>query len=169
MDPDKLLLIGKIFRPHGIRGEVRVSAYVDQQLHLQPGSRVIVEAPDQQPAEYSIETARSHKNGLLIGFAGVGDRSSAEAVSGASLFMPRSALPPAEPDTWYWCDLIGLAVYETGGGFLGRVESMIETGSNDVFVVRHGQNERLIPAIEQVVREINLEDGKMVVDLPEGL
>jgi len=169
MDPDKLLLIGKITRPHGIRGEVHVSAYVDQQLHLQPGSRVIVEAPDRQPVEYRIETARPHKNGLLIGFAGVGDRSSAEAVSGASLFMPRSALPPAEPDTWYWCDLIGLAVYETDGGFLGRVESMIETGSNDVFVVRQGENERLIPAIEQVVREIDLEDGKMVVDLPEGL
>ncbi|MFW6284384.1 MAG: ribosome maturation factor RimM [Desulfosalsimonas sp.] len=169
MDPDKLLLIGKITRPHGICGEVRVSAYVDQKRHLQPGSRVIVEAPDQQPAQYRIETARSHKNGLLIGFAGVGDRSSAEAVSGASLFMPRSDLPPAEPDTWYWCDLIGLAVYEADGGFVGRVESMIETGSNDVFVVRQGQNERLIPAIEQVVKEIDLEGGKITVDLPEGL
>jgi 16S rRNA processing protein RimM len=169
MDPDELLLIGKILGPHGIRGEVRVYAYVDQQTHLMPGAKVIVEPQGRQAAEYTIVTAQTYKNIVRIGFEGVCDRNSAEALADAHLFLPRASLPPTEPDTWYGCDLIGLAVYDARGEFLGRVESMIETGSNDVFVIRHRREERLVPALEQVVRNIDLAAGKMIVDLPEGL
>ena len=169
MGPDELLLIGKIVGPHGIRGEIRVYAYVDQQLHFRPGARIVVEAPGRKAAEYTIEAAQPYKNIVRIAFAGVGDRNTAEALVGANLFLTRAALPPTDPETWYWCDLIGLAVYDRQGQFLGRVESMIETGSNDVFVVRNGKAERLIPAIESVVREIDLAESRMIVDLPEGL
>jgi len=169
MDQQDLLLIGKILGPHGIRGEVRVYPYVDPQAHMCSGARVMVKAPGGGLSSYIIETSNFYKNIVRIGFQGICDRNSAQALAGAGILMPRAALPPAEPDTWYWCDLIGLGVYDICGNHLGCVDSLIETGSNDVFVVRSGQGEVLIPAIGQVVKEIDLKEGKIVVDLPEGL
>lgn len=169
MGPEELLLIGKILGPHGIRGELRVYPYVDPQAHMYPGARVMVKSPPGSLSSYIIETSKSYKNIVRIGFQGVCDRKSAEALADAGIFMPRAALPPAEPDTWYWCDLIGLGVYDIHGLYLGCVDSMIETGSNDVFVVCGRGGEVLIPAIEQVVKDIDLKEGKIVVDLPEGL
>lgn len=169
MDPEELLLIGKIVSLHGIRGELRVYPYVDQKSHLCPKARVILKFSGEKYCPYTIETAHAYKNIVRIRFQDVCDRNSAEALVGSGIYMPRADLPPAEPDTWYWCDLIGLAVYDIQGVYLGRVDAMIETGSNDVFVVRSKDDEILIPAIGQVVSEIDLKEGKIVVDLPEGL
>jgi len=70
---------------------------------------------------------------------------------------------------YYWFDLIGIKVYTTEEKYLGRIESIVETGSNDVYVVKHGEKEVLIPALESVVLDIDLEHKRMRVDLPEGL
>lgn len=169
MDPGRLLRIGKIVGAHGIKGEVRVYPYVDQQAHLCPGKEVLVEPPGQTASPCTIQKAQAYKRTVRIQFEGVNDRDAAEALAGAALWMPRSALPPVDADTWYWCDLIGLHVYDIDKGFLGRVEAMIETGSNDVFVVRKEEEERLVPAVEAVVRRIDLQAGQILVDLPEGL
>lgn len=169
MKPDELLLIGKITGAHGIKGEVRVYPYVDEQTHLRPGKEVLVEPPGQKASPYKLKKARVYKKMVRVGFETVEDRSQAEALAGSRLFLPRSELPPAEPYTWYWCDLIGLDVYDTEKGFIGRVETMIETGSNDVFVVKDQEGERLVPAIEDVVLNIDLEAGKILVEMPEGL
>ena len=85
------------------------------------------------------------------------------------LFIPQSELPELDEDTYYWVDLIGMKVYTTTDQFLGRIESILETGSNDVYVVKKHETEVLIPALESVVLEIDLEHNRMQVDLPEGL
>jgi 16S rRNA processing protein RimM len=76
-------------------------------------------------------------------------------------------LPPTAPDEFYWYQLIGLEVVNSEGERLGILEEIIETGSNDVYVVRRGEEEILIPAIEDVVREVDLQRRLMTVDLPE--
>jgi len=78
-------------------------------------------------------------------------------------------LPELGEDTHLWFDLIGMAVYTTEDKYLGRIESIIETGSNDVYVVQDHEKEVLIPALESVVVDIDLEHKRMRVDLPEGL
>ncbi len=88
---------------------------------------------------------------------------------GGELFIPQSELPELDEDTYYWFDLIGIEVYTKTEEFLGRIESIIETGSNDVYVVKKHKKEVLIPALESVVLEIDLEHKRMQVDLPEGL
>jgi 16S rRNA processing protein RimM len=76
-------------------------------------------------------------------------------------------LPPTESNEFYWYQLIGLEVVDTEGQKLGTLEEIIETGSNDVYVVRRGREEILVPAIEEVVREVDLQRRLMTVDLPE--
>lgn len=170
MNPGELLLVGKIVSAHGTYGEVKVYSYVDQQSLFSSGRAVLVEPPGKMAYTCTIEIARFvKKNSLCIGFEAVTDRSRAVELIGSRLFLSRSALPPLEPDTWYWCDLIGLDVYDSSEGFIGKVAAMIETGANDVLVVRNEKAERLVPAIEMVVRQIDPREGRILVDLPEGL
>jgi 16S rRNA processing protein RimM len=102
-------------------------------------------------------------------FKGIDNRDQAKELIGAQLFIPQSDLPELDEDTYYWHDLIGIKVYATTGDFLGRIESIIETGSNDVYVVKRNDREVLIPALETVVLDIDLAHKRMKVDLPEGL
>ncbi|MFW6081326.1 MAG: ribosome maturation factor RimM [Desulfosalsimonas sp.] len=169
MDHNSLLLIGKIVAAHGTRGEVRVYSYVDEKIHLSAGRQVLIETPGKKALQYNICSAKVLKKTVCIGLEGVDDRNAAEALKGSSLLMPRSALPPPEPDAWYWCDLIGLEVYDNKEGFIGRVDAMIETGANDVFVVKNKGAERLVPVVEHVVESIDPRAGRILVKLPEGL
>jgi len=88
---------------------------------------------------------------------------------GAELLVDRSVLPEPEDDTYFWVDLIGLRVMDQALGLLGRIDSVIETGSNDVFVVKGGEREVLVPGLASVVVRVDLENGEMIIDLPEGL
>ena len=88
---------------------------------------------------------------------------------GAELFIPQTELPELDEDTYYWFELIGIEVYTTQGDYLGRITSIFPTGSNDVYVVKDNKQEMLIPALESVVLDIDLDLKRMRVDLPEGL
>lgn len=169
MDPDELLLAGKIVGPHGIKGEVKVQTYVDETLHFRPGKQVLMELPGGGERALTVSRAQAYKNIVRVGFESVSNRDDAEALTGGRLFLQRADLPAPESDAWYWCDLIGLDVYDTDENYVGRVASMIETGSNDVFVVENKGSEVLIPAISSVVIDIDLESSRMRVQLPEGL
>lgn len=169
MAPDELLLAGRIVAAHGIKGEVKIQSYVDETVHFRPGKEVLVELPGGGTRPFMVSSAQAYKTAVRMGFEAVDSRDDAEALIGGRLLIPRVELPPAEPDTWYWCDLIGLDVYDAADAYMGRLASIIETGSNDVFVVQNEHSEVLIPAISSVVIDIDLEAGRMKVDLPEGL
>jgi 16S rRNA processing protein RimM len=91
----------------------------------------------------------------------------AHRLVGAKLCVSESRLPPLDSDEFYWYQLIGLEVVSTDGTKLGILEEIIETGSNDVYVVRLGGEEILVPATQEVVHEIDLQRRLMIVDLPE--
>ena len=108
--------------------------------------------------------------GLVVQLKGVGDRTAAEALAQADILMPKEALPELSDDEYYWHELEGLTVFTQSGERLGQVSYLFETGANDVMVVR-GDNdaidkrERLLPFLpDDVIVEISLEDGRMVVD-----
>jgi 16S rRNA processing protein RimM len=110
---------------------------------------------------------------LLMGLESVADRNQAEGLVGSSLFIDKSRLPVLDEDTYYWSDLVGLSVYDPTGLLLGRLDEVIPTPGNDVYVVKgnvEGQpRELLIPAIGDVVLSIDIAGKTMVVELPEGL
>jgi 16S rRNA processing protein RimM len=104
-----------------------------------------------------------------VGLEGVTDRSAAEALTGAEVVVARGRLPQPEADSFYWTDLIGLTVATMDGKPLGNLVRILETGANDVYVVRQGKRETLVPALAAVVRRVDLEQRRMWVELPEGL
>lgn len=179
-----LFVIGQITGVHGLKGYVKVRSFADSSEIFAPGRSVLLgisqensseshvrdghEMAEQQGQWYEIERVNPHKKGLIIMFGGV-DRSTAETLVGQMIFMPREALPELEEDTYYWEDLIGLKVNDIQSGYLGVIDHVMSTGSNDVFVVKGVQGEILVPALAWVVLSVDLDRQEMTVDLPEGL
>ncbi len=164
--------MGKIVGVHGIKGTVKVYSYADSVSSFKPGSSVILEA-DGLEKTFIIAWVKPHHKTVLVAFEGITNRGRAEELVGLELFIARNSLETLEEGVYYWSDIIGLAVYTLENEYLGRVASILQTGSNDVYVVKNkkGQEpaEILVPALDWVVREIDVDQKMMRVDLPEGL
>lgn len=169
MKEDACFIIGKIVGVHGIRGNLKLYPYIESMSLLEAGETVFMGTPENEERKYAIRWAKPHQRAVLMALADVEDRDTAEKLVGMDVFMEKSRLPDLEDETYYWSDLIGLAVYTTDERYLGRIASIFRTGSNDVYVARDGKDETLIPALVSVVKAVDLENGTITVDLPEGL
>ncbi len=161
--------MGQIVGVHGIKGNCKIRSYAESLSVFQSDSVVIVTTSDGRQKPYEINWAKPHAKAALISFKGVDTRDQAEALIGCELFIEKNRLPDPEEGSYYWFDLIGLDVFDDDQKYLGRLESIIQTGSNDVYVVKEDDTEILIPALESVVQKIDLKNRRMQVDLPEGL
>ncbi|MBW1695308.1 MAG: 16S rRNA processing protein RimM [Deltaproteobacteria bacterium] len=169
MEREGFLLIGKIIGAHGVRGAIKIHSYAQSLSVFEPGSRIYLRGKQDWEKTYTIRWAKPHGKAVLLALAEIDNRDSAEALRGVSLFIDRKSLPEPEQGEYYWVDIIGLYVYTTKGACIGRVTSIMPTGSNDVYVVEDKGKERLIPALESVVLNIDLKNKRMTVELPEGL
>jgi 16S rRNA processing protein RimM len=169
MSDNPLIPIGQVVGAHGINGAVKVQYYDTQPRSIASGDTLTMITPRGARTNYVVEWARPHKRSYLMGLTGIGDRNQAEALRGCQLVVRQSELPTLEADTFYWADLIGMAVYTLEDRYLGQIESIIPTGSNDVYVVRNDDAETLVPALKRVVQSVDLNARTMRVDLPEGL
>lgn len=162
----RYLVIGRVARPWGIQGEVKVEIMTDfpdrfsllRRVHLGP-----------QAVPFALEGFRLHGGAALLKLEGYHDRTSVEKLRGQLVQIPIEEAMPLEQDEYYEHQIVGLAVWTVAGEYLGTVGEVISTGANDVYVVRGQGWEVLIPAIEGVVLEINLAQGRLVVELMEGL
>lgn len=173
MPPNDFVLIGKIAGVHGIRGNVKVFSYADSPDVFETDRPFLVIDARGASQTRTINWVKPHGRGLIMAFHDIQDRDGAEKLLQAEIYIKRSDLPDLEEDTYYWFELIGLSVVDSNGAFLGRVESVMETGSNDVYVVKDEERgaayEVLVPALGSVIRSVDLERGVMTVELPEGL
>ena len=163
------VLIGEIIGTHGVTGTARFRSYAESLAVFEPGRPVIVRERNGRETSREINWVKRHRQTPLLSLKGINDRNQAEELLGAELFIPEAELPEPEDGSFYWFDLIGIAVYTIEGVYLGRIESIMETGSNDVYVVQDEKKEVLIPALESVVVKVDLQQKRMQVDLPEGL
>ena len=163
------VLIGKIVGVHGMKGTIKLRSYAESLSLSLPGSSILVRDFHGREASYEINWVKPHTGTPLVSFKEITNRNQAKTLIGGELFIPQSELPDLDENTYYWFDLIGIEVYTKTKEFLGRIESIIETGSNDVYVVKRNEKEVLIPALESVVLQIDLAHKRMQVDLPEGL
>lgn len=156
--------IGKIVAPHGVRGDVRILPLTDMPNRFNRLKTVYLD--DGRLLE--VTAAKSHKQTIILKFAGLEDRNAVEALKGRLLQVDRADAAPLPQGHYYVFDLLGLTVEEENGLVLGKVADVLKTGANDVYVIA-GDNgkEILIPAIKEVVRRISLEEGRMVVKLQE--
>lgn len=158
------VLLGRIVGLYGVKGWVRVESWTE------PRSRIFSYRPwwlKSASAEIEIDGAngRVQGKGLVANLPGIDDREQAMSLIGCDITVPRSALPAAEPGEYYWTDLEGCEVVTVEGAPLGRISHLLETGANDVMVVRDGERERLIPFIEEsYVKQVDLVAGLVQVD-----
>lgn len=157
--------MGRIGAPFGVRGWVKVHTFTARDANL-------LDYPvwwlgrDERWHEVRIEESEAHSKGIVVRLAGCEDREHAAALSGMEIAVPRDALPPPGQDEFYWADLIGLGVVNLQGREFGQVEQMLQTGANDVLVVR-GERERLIPFIADAIKKVDLAARVITVDWGE--
>lgn len=165
------MLIGGIVGVHGLKGALKTVIHSDSLSIFEPGDPIHVKLPGGGETVYTLKAIRPHKRIALCFLEGIDGADSARELVGAELFMDRDRFPELDEETWYWTDLIGLSVFSVEEEFLGRVESILQTGSNDVYVVKKpgGAGEILVPALSSVVLSVDIAGKTMHVDLPEGL
>jgi 16S rRNA processing protein RimM len=169
MNQDRDLHIGTIVGAHGIKGYLKLSSSAETTDFFKPGKRLSLHRLDGSVVIHTVSDFQPLNKGYRIAFEDVSTRNAAEILIGSELFIKRSELPALEQDTWYWCDLIGLDVVDAVHAHIGRIENIFSTGAHDVFVVRDGKKETLIPAVASVIRHIDLDRKTVTVELPEGL
>jgi len=154
--------MGRVAAPFGVRGWIKVYAYtnvLDSLLDF-PLWRL---SCDGGWRDYRLLDGAIHGKSLLAQLEGVSDRSAAEALHGCEIAVGRTELPQPEHGEFYWSDLIGLLVVNTQGVELGKVDSLLETGADDVLVVK-GERERLIPFVKQIVLDVDQATGVIRVE-----
>jgi len=164
--------IGVIVKPQGINGEVRVLPTTDAPERFALLDEVHIrfkKVPVPGIMSFKLISSRQHKGLVLIKFAGVNDRNTAETMVGGVLVIPPEKAIPLDTDEYFIRDLIGLQVQTEDKQLLGEVADVFSTGANDVYVVRNGDGSFMIPAIKDVVLDVSLPKGRMTVRLIEGL
>jgi 16S rRNA processing protein RimM len=157
-------LVGIVVGPWGATGEVRIKVQTDNPLRFSPGSQLLANGRTLQ-----VRTCRWHQGFALVRFTDVETSQDAILLQGAQLEVPLEEVPPLSPDSYYHFQVLDMEVWTSQGEHLGTVADILSTGSNDVYVVRLGQKEVLVPALTDVIVELDVATGRMTVDLPEGL
>lgn len=157
--------MGRIAAPFGVKGWVKVQTFCED-----PGTLMDFESwrvgRGEQQKQYSVEAIQDHSNTLVAKLVGIDDRDAAYALRGQEISVAKNELPPPEENEFYWSDLIGLKAVNREGVELGRVDSLLETGAQDVLVIK-GTREHLIPFVAAFVGKVDVAGGTIEVDWGE--
>ncbi|MHB1188144.1 ribosome maturation factor RimM [Thiobacillus sp.] len=163
--PSDWLVMGRIAAPFGVKGWVKIQTFSED-----PGTLMDFESwrvgRGEQQTLYTVEAIQDHSNTLVAKLVGIDDRDAAYALRGQEISVARRDLPPPEENEFYWSDLIGLKAVNREGVELGRVDSLLETGAQDVLVIK-GKREHLVPFIAAFVGKVDVAGGTIEVDWGE--
>jgi 16S rRNA processing protein RimM len=160
----EFVTIGRILAPWGRLGMLKVEMATDFPERFNPSSRIYI---DKQPLTINDTTWLKGKPAIKL--AGVDDPAAAEEFRNKEIQIPLRLVKPLPRGEYYHFQLIGLAVWTTKGELLGNIDRILNTGANDVYIVTGKQQEFLIPAIDDVVKEVDLAQGRLVIEPIEGL
>ncbi len=166
---ETLLLIGQVVKTQGIKGEVRVHLTSGEKSFISPGVALYIKKKEGRLRSLTVTSRRCHKGLIILAFQEVSGLTEARELVGSKVYIAKDILPPLPPDEFYWFQLFGLKVYTEKGTYLGTIKGIMPTGSNDVLVVRREGEEYLIPAIAEVIKQVNLQEKTMVISPLTGL
>lgn len=164
-----LIEAGIIVKLSGLNGRLKVRSYLQSSDLIESLKIIFVKQENQEAKPFKLKKIRSEGKSFLINLDGVEDSESAKKFLGCEVLITSDNLKALPDGEYYWKDIIGLDVYTEDDRLLGTVESIIPTGSNDIYVCTGGEREILLPAIADVIREIDVSKGRLVVRLLEGL
>jgi 16S rRNA processing protein RimM len=164
-----LITIGKVLKPFGVKGEMKIEPLTDFPARFKELGRVfLVSAAGKELA--SVVTSVRYANGVpFLTFSGYDTPEKAKALNGWFVKVPREEAVPLQEGSYYWFDLIGMEVFSEEGEKLGTITDIFETGSNDVYVMKRGRKEIYLPATREVIKEVDVAAKKMVIHLVDGL
>ena len=163
------LEIGQIVNTFGIKGFVKVNPFVDDILRFDDLKKVYLKR-NKELKEMEVEEVKYHKNMVLLKLKGIDRVEEAELLRNSYLEVDRENAIELQEGEYFIADLLGLNVFTEDGNSLGKLEDIFNTGSNDIYVVKTEEGKQiLLPAISEVIKEINLTESKIVVHLLEGL
>lgn len=168
---DALVVVGHVRRAHGIKGEVLVQPETDRPESVLAPDRTLMlrDGGRDGRAELVVRSVRPHKGGWLIRFEGIEGRSAAEALAGRELLLTAEELEPLDDDEVFIHDLIGLDVVSVDGETIGVVRQVFVADPADLLEVRLPDRDVLVPFSAQIVREVDLDARRVVIEPPEGL
>ena len=158
------IAVGWIRAPRGLRGELSVDPLTDFPDRFAPGAALWAGG-----VRYTVHRARAYRATLRLTLTGIETKELAEPLRGLLLEVPEEELPALEDGQYYRFQLLGMEVLDAHGASLGHLEEVLDTPANDVYLVRNSEGELLIPAIDSVVKEVDVPGRRMVVELPGGL
>lgn len=163
------LEIGQIVNTFGLKGELKVKHFTDDITRFNKLKNILIEK-NGVLTEHKIEYVRYHKNMVILKIKGIEDINQAEVLRNAYLKIHRKDAVKLPENSYFIADLIGAQVYTTQGDLLGDIYDIFPTGSNDVYVVKNELGKQiLIPALKSVIKNVDVESKKIVVELPDGL
>ena len=162
------IVVGRILRAHGVKGEVSVLVESDVPGRFAVGSRLTAVA-GRSRRQLEIVAVRRHQRRLLVRFLGVEAREEADSLRGSSLEITADRVPPSAPGSYYFFELVGCRCEARAAGPLGRVVDVIEDGGGLLLEVVSGQKSRLIPFVERFLVAVDIEAQRIELDLPPGL
>ena len=166
--PDTVI-VGRVRKPHGVRGEVVVEVLSDVGSRFDIGSEVRVTGKESAARGVRITAVRRRSNEAIVRFEGFEDRDQAQELRGAVLEVSTDEVPEAPPGSYYFFELVGCVCEDKNAGELGLVERVLEDGGGLVLEIRKGTEKVLVPFVETYLTKIDRNRRRIEVDLPEGL
>ena len=166
---NKYLELGQIVNVKGLKGEVKVNSFTDDNTKFERIPKVFIKQK-QNLTEYEIEEVGYSKNQVILKFKNIDTVEEAEKLRNSYIVVDRDIFGELPEGVYYIADLIGLDVYTEENEYLGKVDDIFNTGSNDVYVVKADNGmQKLLPGIDEVIKKIDLESNKIIVNLIKGL
>jgi len=164
-----LFPVGRVVKPHGVKGKIKVEYFGEDLNHFRLYREILIEDSAGRLQTYEILETIPQPPRLIIRLKGIERIEEATPLVGKEILIKRGSLPELKEGEYYWGDLLGMVVETERGKRIGRVKEVFATGANDVYVIEGKRGEILLPAIEEVIRSIDIEKGVMKVIRKEGL
>jgi 16S rRNA processing protein RimM len=166
--PNGIVPLGQIVTTHGIAGWLKLNPYNSESPILSTLNEVIL-VQDETRTVVQVESARPHKRQILLKLCGTDDIESASRWVGSTVSVPEETLEIPAPGQYYHYQVIGLEVFDINGTRIGTLKEIWSTPASELYVIAGADKEHLIPAVKEIIAEVDLATGRVIVDLPAGL
>lgn len=164
-----LITIGRAVKPFGVKGEIKIEPMTDFPDRFKNLRRIFLVSPAGKETACEVRSVRYAGGVPYLLLAGYDSPEKAKELNGWFISIPEEEAVPLPEGTWYWFELIGMEVFSESGESLGRIVDIFETGSNDVYVMKQGRKEIYIPAIKDVVKQVDRVNKRMIIHVMDGL
>jgi len=164
-----LITIGKVVKPFGVKGEMKVEPLTDFPERFNGMKRVTLVSPAGNEKVCTVRSSRSAGKAAYLLLEGYDSPEKAKSLNGWLIKVPQEEAVPLPEGRYYWFELIGMDVVSEAGEKLGTITEIFETGSNDVYVMKSGKKEVYLPATKEVIKQVDRAAKRMVIHLMDGL